>query len=45
MSAIPGLAPALPADALEPVDCGLCGSGERELSFQDGPFSVVPCTS
>jgi len=45
VSAIPGLAPALPADALEPVDCGLCGSGERELSFQDGPFSVVRCTS
>ena len=40
---IPGLAPALPEDALEPVDCGLCGASERRLKFEDGPFSVVTC--
>ena len=39
------LAPAIPASALEPVDCGLCGCEERELRFQDGPFQVVECSA
>jgi len=34
----------LPRDAWKEVDCGLCGSQERSLKFQDGPFSVVTCT-
>lgn len=37
------LAPAIPESALEPVDCGLCGSGARTLRFEDGPFAVVEC--
>ena len=24
--------------------CQLCGSGERTLKFQDGPFRVVNCS-
>jgi len=35
---------ALPRDAWKNVDCGLCGNSERELKFEDGPFSVVICT-
>ena len=35
----------LPASAWNHVDCGLCGSARRELKFQDGPFSVVTCSS
>lgn len=42
---LPGLAPGLPTDALEDVACGFCGSRERETKFDDGPFSVVTCTS
>ncbi len=42
MSAGSGLAE-LPASAWKHVDCGLCGSAERELKFTDGPFSVVTC--
>ena len=34
----------LPRDAWKNVDCGLCGNPERELKFEDGPFSVVICT-
>ena len=33
----------LPDSAWNHVDCGLCGSDERELKFEDGPFSVVTC--
>lgn len=40
---LPGLARALPDHALEDVACGLCGSRERDLKFEDGPFSVVTC--
>ena len=43
MSEIPGLAASLEPSALEPVDCGLCGSSDRSLKFEDGPFSVVTC--
>ncbi len=42
---IPGLGSALSPDALRDVPCGLCGSPERELKFEDGPFSVVTCRS
>jgi SAM-dependent methyltransferase/ribosomal protein S27E len=42
---LPGLARALPEGALEDVACGLCGSRERTLKFEDGPFSVVTCSS
>jgi 2-polyprenyl-3-methyl-5-hydroxy-6-metoxy-1,4-benzoquinol methylase len=44
LSSIPGLAASTPDGALTPVDCGLCGSAERRLKFEDGPFSVVTCT-
>lgn len=44
MTTRPGLAE-LPAEAWNHVDCGLCGSRERELEFTDGPFSVVTCRS
>ena len=44
MTTRPGLAE-LPAEAWNHVDCGLCGSAERELEFTDGPFSVVTCRS
>lgn len=40
---VPGHARGVPADAWQHVDCGLCGSAERELKFRDGPFSVVTC--
>jgi 2-polyprenyl-3-methyl-5-hydroxy-6-metoxy-1,4-benzoquinol methylase len=40
---VPGLSTSVPESAWEHVDCGLCGSSERELKFQDGPFSVVTC--
>ena len=40
---VPGLAASLPPEALRDVACGLCGSPERDLKFQDGPFSVVTC--
>lgn len=43
MTSIPGLSPRTATEALQPVDCGLCGSAEYELKFQDGPFSVVTC--
>ncbi len=41
----PGSGLSAPSDpsAWTPVDCGLCGSAERELRFRDGPFSVVTC--
>jgi SAM-dependent methyltransferase len=42
-SEIPGLGAAIDPRAWQPVDCGLCGSKERRLKFQDGPFSVVTC--
>jgi len=42
-SEIPGLGSAIDPRAWQPVDCGLCGSKERRLRFQDGPFSVVTC--
>ncbi len=45
MSAAPGLPASIPRDAFRPVDCGLCGSSERRLKFEDGPFSVVTCES
>lgn len=38
-----GISPSFPRDALQSVDCGLCGSAESELKFTDGPFSVVTC--
>ena len=43
MTQIPGLSASIPEGALESVDCGFCGSAERELKFQDGIFSVVTC--
>ena len=43
MSEVPGLPASVASEALVPVDCGLCGSAERELKFEDGPFSVVTC--
>jgi 2-polyprenyl-3-methyl-5-hydroxy-6-metoxy-1,4-benzoquinol methylase len=43
MTAGAGLTASVPEDAFTPVDCGLCGSAERDLKFQDGPFSVVTC--
>lgn len=42
--AIPGLGAKVRRADLEQVDCGLCGSANRELRFTDGPFSVVGCT-
>jgi len=42
-SEIPGLGAVIDPKAWQPVDCGLCGSKERRLLFQDGPFSVVTC--
>lgn len=42
-SEIPGLGAAIDPRAWQPVDCGLCGSPERRLKFQDGPFAVVTC--
>ncbi len=38
-----GISLTYPKAVLRPVDCGLCGSSERELNFEDGPFSVVAC--
>ena len=43
MNGAPGLPASIPRDAFHPVDCGLCGSSERRLKFEDGPFSVVTC--
>lgn len=43
MTKLPGLAASIPPEALTEVDCGLCGSAERRLKFQDGPFQVVTC--
>lgn len=43
MSAAPGLSASVPESAFQAVDCGLCGSSERETKFTDGPFSVVTC--
>jgi len=40
---IPGLERPLAANAWQHVACGVCGSSERFLKFQDGPFSVVTC--
>jgi SAM-dependent methyltransferase len=40
-----GLSGRSPEAAWKHVDCGLCGSAERELSFRDGEFSVVRCGS
>jgi SAM-dependent methyltransferase len=42
-SEIPGLGSAIDPQAWQHVDCGLCGSKERRLRFEDGPFSVVTC--
>jgi hypothetical protein len=42
-SEVPGLAREVPPEAWQHVDCGLCGSAERQLKFRDGPFSVVTC--
>src|SRR5262245_59528402 len=42
-SEIPGPGQDVDPRAFQPVDCGLCGSAERKLVFQDGPFSVVTC--
>ena len=39
-----GIAPSFPKEALQDVDCGICGSVEKELQFQDGPFRVVACS-
>ena len=43
MSRIPGLAERVPEHALQPVACGLCGSPEAALKFEDDPFRVVTC--
>jgi SAM-dependent methyltransferase len=43
--AVPGLSREIPAAALEPVLCGLCGGAERRLEFAEGPFEVVTCSS
>lgn len=43
MTNVPGLSAGIPEGALRPVDCGLCGGRERDLKFEDGPFSVVTC--
>jgi SAM-dependent methyltransferase len=40
---VPVLGTAVDPGAWQPVDCGLCGSGERRLRFRDGPFAVVTC--
>ncbi len=45
MTAIPGLPVTIPEEAWDHVDCGLCGGAERQVSFTDGPFSVVKCAS
>jgi 2-polyprenyl-3-methyl-5-hydroxy-6-metoxy-1,4-benzoquinol methylase len=45
VTAIPGLSAAIPEDAWDHVDCGLCGGAERRLQFEEGPFSVVTCTA
>lgn len=45
MNPAPGLAASIPESAWQHVDCGLCGSAERELRFRDGPFSVVTCAA
>jgi len=45
VTGIPGLATeSIPDSAWTEVACGLCGSRERRLKFEDGPFSVVTCT-
>ena len=44
MIEVPGLARTIPAEALQDVPCGLCGSSARETKFTDGPFSVVTCS-
>lgn len=41
--ALPGLRAEVKQSDLEDVDCGLCGSAERDVRFTDGPFSVVGC--
>lgn len=43
MTTVAGLSNAIPESAWQHVDCGLCGSDQRELKFLDGPFSVVTC--
>lgn len=43
MNSAPGLSASIPESAWEHVDCGLCGSKDRSLLFEDGPFSVVTC--
>lgn len=45
MSGAPGLARPIPESAWDHVGCGLCGSGEHDVKFTDGPFSVVMCKS
>jgi len=45
VSTFPGLATeSIPESAWTEVACGLCGSRERRLMFEEGPFSVVTCT-
>jgi len=45
VTGIPGLVTeSIPDSAWTEVACGLCGSRERRLKFEDGPFSVVTCT-
>lgn len=41
---LPGLKAPLPPGALRDVACGLCGSSERRVKFEDGPFAVVTCS-
>lgn len=43
MTPIPGLSDRIPEHALQPVDCGMCGSSRSRVKFEDGPFSVVTC--
>ena len=38
-----GISPNIPEQALQHVDCGICGSAESEQKFQDGAFFVVTC--
>ncbi len=40
-----GISPSFKEDALQSVDCGLCGSAESKLKFVDGPFAVVTCAA
>ena len=43
MTEATGLETSIPKEAWTPVDCGLCGSAERDLKFREGLFSVVTC--